>query len=72
MPCACQAFREDGKVKHKRLLYFGSVDLETAERLKIVFSKDFDCLKQAVPSISEIFYSFLNFTSTFHRHSPSI
>lgn len=37
-----EAFREYGKVKHKRLLYFGSVDLETAERLKIVFSKDFD------------------------------
>lgn len=37
-----EAFRENGKVKHKRILYFGRVDLETAERLKIAFSKDFD------------------------------
>ncbi|EHQ89159.1 IS1634 family transposase [Desulfosporosinus youngiae] len=37
-----EAYREGGKVKHKRILYFGSVDLEIAEKLKIVFSKDFD------------------------------
>ena len=37
-----EAYREDSKVKHKRILYFGSVDLEIAEKLKIVFSKDFD------------------------------
>lgn len=37
-----EAYRDGGKVKHRRLLYFGSVDLEIAEKLKIVFSKDFD------------------------------
>lgn len=37
-----ESYRENGKVKHKRLLYFGSVDLDTANRLKIAFSKDFD------------------------------
>lgn len=37
-----ESYREKGKVKHKRILYFGSVDLETAEKLKIVFSSDFD------------------------------
>lgn len=37
-----EAYREGGKVKHKRILYFGSVDLENAEKLKIIFSKDFD------------------------------
>lgn len=37
-----ESFREEGKVKHKRILYFGSVDLAVAEKLKVVFSKDFD------------------------------
>lgn len=37
-----ETYRDGGKVKHRRLLYFGSVDLEVAEKLKIVFSKDFD------------------------------
>ena len=37
-----ESYREDSKVKHRRILYFGSVDLEIAEKLKIVFSKDFD------------------------------
>src|SRR5690554_1141287 len=37
-----ESYRENGKVKHKRLLYFGSVDLDTANRLKIAFSKNFD------------------------------
>jgi len=37
-----ESYREEGKTKHRRLLYFGSVDLETARRLKIVFSRDFD------------------------------
>ncbi|MED3645202.1 IS1634 family transposase, partial [Caldifermentibacillus hisashii] len=37
-----ESYRENGKTKHKRLLYFGSVDKQTAERLKIAFSKDFD------------------------------
>lgn len=37
-----QSYKENGKPKHKRILYLGSVDLETAEKLKIVFSKDFD------------------------------
>lgn len=37
-----ESYRENGKPKHKRLLYFGSVDLDTAKRLKIAFSKDFD------------------------------
>ena len=37
-----EAYREDGKVKHRRLNYFGSVDKKTAEKLKIAFSKDFD------------------------------
>ena len=37
-----ESYRKNGKVKHKRILYFGSVDLETAKRLKIAFSKDFD------------------------------
>jgi len=37
-----ESYRENGKPKHKRLLYFGSVDLDTANRLKIAFSKDFD------------------------------
>jgi len=37
-----ESYRENGKVKHKRLLYFGSVDLDTANRLKVAFSKDFD------------------------------
>ena len=34
--------KENGKVKHRRIMYFGSVDSEMAEKLKIVFSKDFD------------------------------
>ena len=37
-----EAYREQGKIKHRRLLYFGSVDQETARRLKIAFSRDFD------------------------------
>jgi len=37
-----ESYRENGKVKHKRILYLGSVDLDTARKLKIVFSKDFD------------------------------
>lgn len=37
-----EAYRENGKVKHRRISYFGSVDKETAEKLKIVYSKDFD------------------------------
>ncbi len=37
-----EAYREGKKTKHKRLLYFGSVDQETARRLKIAFSSDFD------------------------------
>jgi len=37
-----EAYREDGKVKHRRINYFGSVGKETAEKLKIVYSKDFD------------------------------
>lgn len=37
-----ESYRENGKVKHKRLLYFGKVDMDTANRLKIAFSKDFD------------------------------
>jgi len=37
-----ESYRENGIVKHKRLLYFGSVDLDTANRLKIAFSKNFD------------------------------
>lgn len=37
-----ESYRENGKPKHKRLLYFGSVDLDTANRLKIAFSKNFD------------------------------
>ncbi len=37
-----EAYREQGKVKHRRILYFGSVDLDTAKRLKIAFSKNFD------------------------------
>ncbi len=37
-----ESYREEGKVKHKRILYFGSVDLATAQKLKIVFSKDFE------------------------------
>lgn len=37
-----EAYRYKGKVKHKRILYFGSVDQDLARRLKIVFSKDFD------------------------------
>lgn len=37
-----ESYREDGKIKHKRILYFGSVDEGTAKKLKIAFSKDFD------------------------------
>jgi hypothetical protein len=37
-----EGYKENGKVKHRRIMYFGSVDLEMAEKLKIVFSKDFD------------------------------
>jgi len=37
-----ESYRDNGKIKHKRLLYFGSVDLDTANRLKIAFSKDFN------------------------------
>lgn len=37
-----ESYRENGKTKHKRILYFGSVDKNTAEKLKIAFSKDFD------------------------------
>lgn len=37
-----EAYRQQGNVKHRRLLYFGSVDEDTARRLKIVFSRDFD------------------------------
>lgn len=37
-----ESYRENGKSKHKRIMYFGSVDKETAERLQIAFSRDFD------------------------------
>ncbi len=37
-----KSYKENGKSKHKQILYFGSVDLDTANRLKIAFSKDFD------------------------------
>jgi len=37
-----EAYRENGKIKHKRILYFGSVDQDVARKLKIAFSKDFD------------------------------
>ncbi len=37
-----EGYKENGKVKHRRIMYFGSVDSEMAEKLKIVFSKDFD------------------------------
>jgi len=37
-----KSYRENGKVKHKRILYFGGVDPDTASRLKAVFSSDFD------------------------------
>ena len=37
-----EAYREDGKVKHKRILYFGSVDQDIVQKLKVVFSQDFD------------------------------
>jgi len=37
-----ESYREDGKVKHRRIAYFGRVDPETARRLKIAFSPDFD------------------------------
>jgi transposase len=37
-----ESYRENGKTKHKRILNFGSVDKETAQKLKIAFSKDFD------------------------------
>jgi transposase len=37
-----EAYREQGNVKHRRILYFGSVDQDTAKRLKIAFSGDFD------------------------------
>ncbi len=48
-----QGYKENGKVKHKRILYFGSVDLEMAEKLKIVFSKDFD----SFTNVNKIDYS---------------
>jgi len=37
-----EAYRQEGMVKHRRILYLGSVDQSTAARLKIAFSKDFD------------------------------
>ncbi|PKM78993.1 MAG: transposase, partial [Firmicutes bacterium HGW-Firmicutes-13] len=37
-----ESYREQGKIKHRRILYFGSVDQDTARRLKIAFSRDFD------------------------------
>jgi len=38
-----QSYRDaEGKPRHKRILYLGSVDLELAKRLKIAFSKDFN------------------------------
>jgi transposase len=37
-----EAYREQGNVRHRRILYFGSVDQDTARRLKIAFSRDFD------------------------------
>jgi len=37
-----ESYRDNGKIKHKRILYFGSVDQDTAQRLKVAFSKDFD------------------------------
>lgn len=36
------SYREEGKVKHTRIAYLGRVDPETARRLKLVFSRDFD------------------------------
>ena len=48
-----QGYKENGKVKHKRIMYFGSVDLEMAEKLKIVFSNDFD----SFTNINKIDYS---------------
>lgn len=33
-----EGYRENGKVKHKRIAYIGAVDLETAKKLKLVFS----------------------------------
>jgi transposase len=37
-----EAYRQEGKHKHRRILYLGSVDEVIAARLKIAFSKDFD------------------------------
>ncbi|KFD40884.1 hypothetical protein HY02_07430 [Peptococcaceae bacterium SCADC1_2_3] len=37
-----EAYRQEGKNKHRRILYLGSVDEVIAARLKIAFSKDFD------------------------------
>jgi len=37
-----EAYRENKKTKHRRLLYFGSVDQEIAKRLRVAFSKDFN------------------------------
>ena len=36
-----ESYREEGKVKHRRIAYFGRVDPETARRLKIAFSPRF-------------------------------
>lgn len=78
-----KSFREKGKVKHKRILYLGRVDLEIAEKLKIVFSKDFDSFtdlnkvnfSNAVPYgnfflINSIFEKLAVF-STFQKHLVS-
>jgi hypothetical protein len=37
-----ESYRQEGKIKHRRILYLGSVDKSIAARLKIAFSKDFD------------------------------
>ncbi|MHB8125901.1 MAG: IS1634 family transposase [Desulfitobacteriaceae bacterium] len=65
-----EAYRENGKVKHKRILYFGSVDLDIAEKLKIVFSKDFDSftnLKKVEFSSAVPYGSFYLINSIFDR-----
>ena len=83
-----EAYRDNGKVKHKRLLYFGSVDLDTANRLKIAFSKDFDSFTNinlvdftsAVPygnfyflnAIANQLNLFEGFKSSFHSSDPHI
>ncbi len=48
-----ESYKEDGRSKHKQLMYFGSVDLDTANRLKLAFSKDFE----SFTNIDKVSYS---------------